>query len=91
MTTLQEAKLPDRTRHLTLVETPADEARNEDQAADREFDRFARVAVPMPGGGLRDPGECSAELARQIRVGGVSGEDWDSFIDDVGRLGRRRD
>lgn len=56
--------------------------------ADIEWDRFLAVAVPMPGGGLRDPGECSAELDRQIRVGGVSGEDWDSFIDDCGRLGK---
>ena len=58
---------------------------------DIEWDRFLECAVPTPNGGLRDPGECSAELDRQIRVGGVSGEDWDSFIDDVARLGRRRD
>ena len=58
---------------------------------DIEWDRFLDCAVPTPNGGLRDPGECSAELDRQIRVGGVSSEDWDSFIDDCARLGRRRD
>lgn len=40
MTTLAEGKLPDRTRYMNPVETPADEARNEDQAAEREFDRL---------------------------------------------------
>ena len=40
MTTLAEGKLPDRTRHMTPVETPADEARNANQAAEQELERL---------------------------------------------------
>jgi len=40
MTTLEDGKLPDRTRHLTPIETPADEARNAIQAAEQEFERL---------------------------------------------------
>ena len=38
--TLENDKLPDRTRHMTPVETPADEARNAIQAAEQELERL---------------------------------------------------
>ena len=53
-----------------------------DSIADREFARFERVAVPMAdGSGLRDPAE-------PVFQRGVSGERWDAFIADCGRLGK---
>ena len=49
--------------------------------ADREFDRFERVAEPMPGGGWFDPTQEPVPV-------GISGEAWDAFVADCGRLGR---
>lgn len=40
MTTLAKGKLPDRTRHMTPVETLADEARNEIQEAEQAIERL---------------------------------------------------
>ena len=60
----------------------------DDPNADAEFTRFERVAVPTPTGGLRDPGNCSEDLARQIRSGGVSWEAMEGFQNDCGRMGR---
>ena len=40
MTTLADGKLPDRTRHMTPVETPADEARNEIQETEQRIERL---------------------------------------------------
>ena len=56
--------------------------------ADREWDRFLAVAQPTPTGGLRDPENCSEELARRIRLGGIPWEDWEKFETDRGRMGR---
>lgn len=39
--------------------------------ADQEFDRFEQVAVATESGGWRNPETCSAELAEQIRTGGI--------------------
>ena len=50
--------------------------------ADAEFARFERIAVPMAdGNGWRDPAE-------PVLRRGVTGEDWQRFIDDCGRLGK---
>ncbi len=57
-----------------------------DSIADREFDRFTRVAVWMPGGGWYDPVNGGPEMPS-----GVRGADWDSVVADCARLGRRRD
>lgn len=56
--------------------------------ADREFDRFLAAAVPTETGGLRDPVNCSAKLARQIRRGGVPFEDMERLENDCAHLGR---
>ncbi len=40
MSTLEDGKLPDRTRHMMPVETLADEFRNENQAAEQELERL---------------------------------------------------
>ena len=53
-----------------------------DNYADREFDRFAAVAVRMPGGGLYDPSQ-SPDMPS-----GITGEQWRAFENDCGRLGR---
>ena len=56
VTTLENDRLLDRTRYMAPVETPADEARKENQAAEREFECFERVAVAMAdGSGWFDP------------------------------------
>ena len=69
------------------VESIAQTARlGDDPRVDAEFDRFARVAQPMPGGGWYDPVNGGPEMPS-----GVRGADWDSFVADCARLGRRRD
>ncbi len=81
--TPEDGTLPDRTRHMTPVETPADEARNAIQAAEQELERFERVGRPMSGGGWFDPVHGSPQMPS-----GVSGEQWDAFVADCGNLGR---
>jgi len=52
--------------------------------ADIEFDWFERVAKPTPNGsGWYDPSE-SPVMPR-----GITGEQWDAFVADCGRLGKR--
>ena len=84
MTTLENDRLLDRTRYMAPVETPADEARKENQAAEREFECFERVAVAMAdGSGWYDP--------TQEPVGvGVPIEDWRKFEIDCASLGRKK-
>ncbi|MCZ6653513.1 MAG: hypothetical protein O7D91_10865 [Planctomycetota bacterium] len=60
---------------LSLLAKPA-------SRADAEFDRFARVAKPMPGGGWYCPVHGSPEMPA-----GVPGAAWDAFVADCGRLG----
>ena len=55
--------------------------------ADAEFDRFGRVAVPTPAGGLRDP-DCSPELAKRILAGGTAWEAMERFEADCAHLGK---
>ena len=52
--------------------------------ADREFDRFERVAVPTPNGqGWYDPAESP------VMPAGVPWLDWEKFERDCSGLGRR--
>ena len=53
--------------------------------ADIEFDRFERVAKPMPGGGWYDPIHGTPEMPT-----GILGEQWDAFVADCGNLGRKK-
>ena len=56
----------------------------DDAKIDAEFDRFERVAQPMPGGGLYCPVYGSPTMPS-----GIPGERWDAFIADCARLGKR--
>ena len=57
--------------------------RPDDGKIDAEFDRFFACAVPTPNGlGLYDP-DFGPDMPR-----GITGEQWDAFVCDVGRLGR---
>ncbi len=53
--------------------------------ADIEWDRFISVARPMPGGGLYDPINGSAEMPSGIPI-----EAWRAFERDCGNLGRKK-
>ena len=55
---------------------------------DCEFNRFARTAVPTETGGWRNPEDCSAELAKQIRAGGIPWEVVEKSEADYAHLGR---
>ena len=50
---------------------------------DAEFDRFAAIAKPMPGGGWYDPIHGAPEMPS-----GVPGDDWDAFVRNCGNLGK---
>ncbi len=57
MSTLENGEFPDRTRHMTPVETPADEARNANQAAERECERLRsrlETSLEVALAGLRE-------------------------------------
>lgn len=51
--------------------------------AETAFDRFRRVAEPMPGGGWYCPVHGSPEMPAGVPI-----EDWRAFENDCGRLGR---
>ena len=51
--------------------------------ADVEFARFARVAKPMPGGGLYDPINGAPEMPSGVPI-----EDWRAFENDCAHLGK---
>ena len=55
----------------------------DDPMVDDEFRRFARVARPMADGDWYCPVYGSSTLPV-----GISGEDWQRFIDDCGRMGK---
>ncbi|MCH8880539.1 MAG: hypothetical protein IID34_11730 [Planctomycetes bacterium] len=64
------------------VETLAQTSADGDSYADREWRRFLACAVSTPNGlGLYDPSE-SPEMPS-----GITGEQWDTFVADCGRLG----
>ena len=56
-----------------------------DSIADREFDRFARVAVPTPGGGWYAPVNGGPEMPSGVPI-----EEWRAFERDCGNLGRKK-
>ncbi|MCZ6651723.1 MAG: hypothetical protein O7D91_01665 [Planctomycetota bacterium] len=65
--TLDDGKLPDRTRHMTPLETPADEARNANQAAEQELERLrsrleSSLEVALTGLSERDYIGVASEL-----------------------------
>ena len=71
------------------VESIARNARlGDDPKVDAEFDRFERVAVRTATGGLRDPANCPAKLAKQILVGGIAWEDLERSETDCGSPGQ---
>ena len=68
------------------VESIAQYARlGDDPRVDAEFDRFERVAVPMPGGGWFDPINGSSVMPR-----GVLWESWKAFEGSCASLGRKK-
>ena len=52
--------------------------------ADREWDRFLNVCVPIPGGGWRDPNE-------PVLRPGVTCEEWDALLATAAQLRQRRE
>ncbi len=64
------------------MKDPRTTRRPDDAKIDAEFDRFERVAEPMPGGGWYCPVYGSPQMPS-----GILGERWDALIADCCNLG----